>query len=65
MIRFTEDHYKKTLEQRWNVAMTAAGFVGSEWIDEPERIAQVIRDQKDELMRLRKEVVLLRRRKDS
>lgn len=41
--------------------MTRAGFVGSEWIDEPERIAEKISLMRDELMRLRVDIVKVRR----
>lgn len=53
--RYTDDHYRRPLTERWNVAMTRAGFAGSEWIDEPERVAQKISDMKDELLQLRLE----------
>lgn len=58
---FARDHYRRPLAERWNVDMTAAGFVGSEFIDAPETIARLVRDQRDELARLRLENVRLRR----
>lgn len=34
------DRERTELEHRWNVAMTDAGFAGSEYIDEPETVAE-------------------------
>lgn len=50
---FPRSHYDKALTERWNIAMSRAGFAGSEFIDEPERIAEDIRRMRTELHTLR------------
>lgn len=41
------DRERTDLEHRWNVAMSDAGFAGSEYIDEPETVAERIKDVKN------------------
>lgn len=39
------------LEHRWNLAATRAGFAGSEFIDEPERVFAEVQRRHDSLWR--------------
>lgn len=42
------------LEHRWNLAASAAGFCGSEYVDEPEFVFRRIRDRLDQVHEWRK-----------
>jgi len=50
---YSREHYQRPLRERWNIAMTDAGFVGSEFIDEPERIGEEIKRLRKQLHDLR------------
>jgi hypothetical protein len=49
------------LELRWNKAATDAGFVGSEWIDDPERIFRKVKEMRHDLLQAKITIVRLRR----
>lgn len=52
---------RTALEHRWNVEAARAGFAGSEYIDDPERVFARVRQERELAAKWRSELARLRR----
>jgi len=49
------------LEHRWNLAASHAGFIGSEYVNEPEYIFKIVKERMIELHDAKKVIFKLRK----